>query len=133
MTYGTAGTVQCDVDPAPPRARSTLKKGDTVDRRPAPSATGQGRHRDPGRLAPVGTNILTVAYAGNGAHNGSSTTVTIEVAAASPTITAVATPVDGQGQDGHRRRSRSPWQPTVTEGRRGYLDGESHGARSARR
>ena len=46
----------------------------------------------PGDSLPTGTNILTVTYAGNAGYNGSSTTVTIEVAAASPTITAVANP-----------------------------------------
>jgi hypothetical protein len=92
MTYGTDGSVAVDVDPDAARGEVTVKKGDTVI---ASGTLGDAGKTDiviPGDSLPTGTNVLTVAYAGNGAYNGSSTTVTIEVAKATPTVTAVATP-----------------------------------------
>ena len=92
MTYGTDGSVAVDVDPDAVRGEVTVKKGDTVVATGTLGDEGKADIVVPGDSLPVGTNILTVEYAGNGAFNGSSTTVTIEVAAASPTVTAVATP-----------------------------------------
>ncbi len=92
MTYGTDGSVAVDVDPDAARGEVTVKKGDTVVATGTLGDEGKADIVVPGDSLPVGTNILTVEYAGNGAYNGSSTTVTIEVAAASPTVTAVATP-----------------------------------------
>jgi 5'-nucleotidase len=91
MTYGTDGSVTVTVAPGTASGAVTLKKGTTVIAT-GTVTNGTGEIVVPGDSLAIGTNVLTVEYAGNGSYNASSTTVQIEVAKATPTVTATATP-----------------------------------------
>ena len=91
MTYGTDGLVTVAVDPDTANGEVALKKGSTVIAT-GTVEDGTGEIVVPGDALSIGTNVLTVEFTGNGSFNDSTTTVTIDVAKAEPTVTAVPTP-----------------------------------------
>ena len=99
VVYGQPGTVPVTVDPATATGSVTLKDGDTV--------LGSGALEDgeaevalaAGSL-PVGTHDLTLAYAGDTGHSGSTGSVEVTVTKATPNITATPTPASVEVNDG---------------------------------
>ncbi|MFL6002414.1 MAG: ExeM/NucH family extracellular endonuclease, partial [Nocardioides sp.] len=99
IVYGEPGTVLVTVGPSTASGTVTLKDGDTVlgsgtlEDGAAEVALGAGS-------LPVGTHQLTLVYAGDADHSGSTDTVEVTVTKATPTITATPTPASVEVNDG---------------------------------
>jgi 5'-nucleotidase len=97
MTYGTPGTVHVSVEPGQATGQVSVWQG-THQVASGTLAGGEAEVTIPGTALAPGHHGLTVSYAGDGTHAGSSTAVDLAVAKASPAMKVTRKPATVHAQ-----------------------------------